>query len=88
LASLQGLENLIKIDGPVTRDSNLSIIGNNSLISLGLDSLAYIKNNFDIKENSELRTEVAKELRDQVLAADGIYGDTTICGNKFGDPCT
>jgi len=76
LTSLQGLNRLTLIDGYLDIDNNFS------LISLGLDNLSAVRGNFSIYYNFGLCTYLAEELKDQVLAREGIGGEISIYGNK------
>ncbi len=58
---------------------------NPALTSLGLDNLDYVGSYFEIELNPELCTNLAEDLRDQVIAGSGIGGDITIEDNKVCD---
>ena len=62
---------------------DLIVSKNDTLTSLGLDSLVCVLDDFEITDNPGLCSSLARALRDQVLAGEGIGDKIIIEGNKF-----
>lgn len=78
MTNLSGLQKLTRVEGDLMIDG--SWLAN--LTSLGLDSLCFVKGDFNITYNRYLCTYLVEDLRDQVIACQGIGGAVNIQGNK------
>ncbi len=83
LENLNGLNNVASIGKDLSIGFPNSVFGNDSLTSLGLDSLNSVGYSFDILHNTNLPTSLAEDLRSGVTV--GLK--TLICGNLDGEPC-